>query len=377
MIFGPFANARTGLDVSRSGHGVPRSIRRLAAAAAVGQALLAATALGAARAEPAAPAAAKAPGADAACGRTAICGLRNPEDVVPVEGTRWAIASQLAGGLMLVDLAARTATPVTPSVSQRAEGTCPGAPDPSAMITHGLDIRRIAPGRFELLVINHGSREAIERYEVTGTDGRVALRWVGCTPIPAEVRANAVTALPDGFAVSSFGTKDDPKMLALRAGRPSGFVMLWSRRLGWRRLPGSEFSGDNGLATSPDGRELYVNAWGEGVLYVLPLHSGGRRRSIPLGEVHPDNVHRLPDGDLLVAGQIGSADAILSCSSSPCPFESEAVVVDPARGKVTWRRRAPASPAFGAASVALRHKGAYWLASYQGDRLIEIAPPAR
>lgn len=162
-------------------------------------------------------------------------------------------------------------------------------------------------------------------------------------------------------------------MTALRAGRPSGFVMLWSSRRGWRRLPHSEVSGDNGLATSPDGRELYVNAWGEGALYRLPLGREGRRRSIPLGAVHPDNVHRLPDGDLLVAGQVGSADAILSCSSSPCPFPSEVIVVNPRSGKVAWRRRVPASPAFGAASVALRRRGAYWLGSFQGDRLVEIA----
>lgn len=147
-------------DASRSGRRGLRLIRRLAAAAAVGPALLATTAWAA----PAAPAAAKVAGADAACGRTAICGLRNPEDVVAVEGTRWAIASQLAGGLMLVDLEARTATPITPTVPKQAQETCPGPLDPAVMITHGLDIRRIGPGRFELLVVNHGGRQAIERF---------------------------------------------------------------------------------------------------------------------------------------------------------------------------------------------------------------------
>lgn len=376
----PIADMRPESDASRSGRRGLRLARRLAhrlahrlaAAAAIGPVLLATTAWAA----PAAPTTVKPAGADAACGRTAICGLRNPEDVVPVQGTRWAIASQLAGGLMLVDLETRVATPITPTVPQRTGGACPGPLDPAVMITHGLDIRRIGPGRFELLAINHGGRQAIERFDLTATDGKVALRWGGCTPVPPEVRANAVTALPDGFAVSSFGTKDDPKMTDLRAGRPSGFVMLWSPRRGWRRLPHSELSGDNGLATSPDGRELYVNAWGEGVLYILPLDRQGRRRSIPLGGVHPDNLHRLPHGDLLVAGQVGSADAILSCASSPCPFASEVLVVDPRSGTVSWRRRVPASPTFGAASVALRHHGVDWLGSFQGDRLVEIAPPS-
>jgi hypothetical protein len=56
------------------------------------------------------------------CGRNAICGLRNPEDVVRLGSTRFAIASSLARAprslshLYLVDLASRIATPLVPTM---------------------------------------------------------------------------------------------------------------------------------------------------------------------------------------------------------------------------------------------------------------------
>jgi len=310
------------------------------------------------------------------CGAAAICGLHNPEDVVAIDGGRWAIASRLTGdapgGFDLIDLRARTARTLAPDVSHPAANSHETPPDPAKMVTHGLALHRGPGGRLELLAIDHGGRQAVERFEVQVRGSSVSLRWLGSVPIPADVQANAVTALPDGLAVTSFGTADDPKMTALLAGRPAGFVAIWSAAQGWRKLPGSEVPGDNGLEAALDGRELYVNAWGSGTLYVLPLRPGARRRTVALGDFHPDNIHRGADGSLVVAGQVGTADSILACSATPCPVGSAVVRLDSRARRVIQRLTIPASGEFGAASVAVPDGSGYWLGSFLSDRLVRV-----
>src|SRR5215203_7293013 len=100
-----------------------------------------------------------------------VCGTQNPEDLVPVPGTRWLIASGMraGAGLKLVDTAAKTARPFYTGspAQQRPDKTlfpnCPAPPDASTFNAHGIYLRRAqAPGLYVLYVVSHGPLESIQ-----------------------------------------------------------------------------------------------------------------------------------------------------------------------------------------------------------------------
>ena len=316
------------------------------------------------------------------CGQEEICGLKNPEDMIRIADTHWALVSRLArdpqaaGGFSLVDLDRRVARPLSPDVSKPAAAqyaACPSAPKASDLITHGLDIHRLAGGRNEIFAVNHGGRQSVEVFDLEVSDRSVSLSWKGCVIIPAEVSANAVAALPDGLAVTSFGSSGDQGTADLLAGNPTGFVTRWTPKKGWVRVPTSEFGGDNGVAAAADGSVLYVNDWSDGTLRIVPLNRGVASATIKLGDFHPDNVHSLGNGNLVIAGQIGAASDIMGCASqSACAVGSMIVIVDPKRGSVVSRQSVAATATFGAAATALQDGKDFWLSSFRGDRIVRV-----
>lgn len=223
--------------------------------------------------------------------------------------------------------------------------------------------------------MNHGGRQSIEVFDLRILKDGVKLKWKGCVVVPNDVLANAVTALPGGMAVTSFGERDDKDSVNLLSGRPSGFVATWSAGKGWARLAGSQFAGDNGITSTPDGETLYVSGWGDGTLHILPAR-GNHARNIHVGDFHPDNIHRLSNGRLLIAGQIGSTREIMACSeSSKCHVGSEVVIVDPQSGGVFPQAIAQPTSYFAAASTALLYAHDFWASSFRGDRLELLGHP--
>jgi len=322
------------------------------------------------------------------CGRNAICGLRNPEDVVRLGSTRFAIASSLARApdslshLYLVDLASKNATPLVPTMNpatQRSlDPNCAPPQNFRTLITHGLSSRSDGPDHGRLYVVNHGGNQSIEMFEWHVHGRNVALTWRGCVRVPSTVLANAVAPLPDGVAVTSFGSPDDPKLANLIAGRPSGFVTVWSKRAGWVHLKGSDLPGDNGIESSADGKTLYVAAWTDNALWILSRDGRRAPMRVPVGDFHPDNIHWQLDGTLLIAGEVGDASEILSCGPQKiCGMPSMLVIFKPAQDSIATHRFIPPTTHFGAASTAIRYHGRYWLSSFLGDRMFEAsAAPA-
>ena len=106
-----------------------------------------------------------------------ICGNPNPEDLVPIPGTRWLIASGMkeGAGLKFVDTDAKTARVFYTGqpAQQRPDTTlfpnCPAPPDAKTFNAHGLYLRRAqAPGTYKLYVVSHGALESIQVFTVDG-----------------------------------------------------------------------------------------------------------------------------------------------------------------------------------------------------------------
>src|SRR5690349_5936570 len=124
-----------------------------------------------------------------------VCGAQNPEDLVPIPGTRWLIASGMrdGGGLKLVDTTAKTARPFYSGspAQQRPDKTlfpgCPAAPDVSVFNAHGLYLRRArTAGLYLLYVVSHRPVEAIQVFTVDAQGAEPSLTWTGCVLMPGD-----------------------------------------------------------------------------------------------------------------------------------------------------------------------------------------------
>lgn len=74
--------------------------------------------------------------------------------------------------------------------------------------------------------------------------------------MPPAVMPNSVAPLPKGgFVATSFGIRTDPQTYQkAMAGGISGFVAQWLPGAGWSEVPGTQFSANNGIAISADGK---------------------------------------------------------------------------------------------------------------------------
>ena len=98
-----------------------------------------------------------------------------------------------------------------------------------AFQAHGIDLRQRSDGRWQLLVVNHGSRESVEFFELEfGEEDRTRAIWWGCVVMPDQASINDVAALPDGgFLVTHIADKDNQmwQLLLSFFGRNTGFAV--------------------------------------------------------------------------------------------------------------------------------------------------------
>lgn len=345
----------------------------LAAAALAGAAALL---CGAAPAKPSAAAC-------AASGRISfVCGPANAEDVVVVPGGRYLISSGMSadggvGALYLVDARKRLAVLLALDVSGKAlapYGACPSRPDLKRFASHGLALRPGSAGRHELYVVNHGGRESVEVFSVDASGRAPRLRWIGCLVMPEGATPNSVAPLPDGgLVVSKFQQAGDAKAFEkMAAGEATGLLYTWRPKAGFKTVPGSALSGDNGVEVSPDGKWIFVNAWPERRIVRL-APDGWTMPAEARVDFLPDNLHWAPDGQLLVTGQVTDVKAILACDKPHCPHDWAVARLDPATMKVTPLVREKGTEVFSDATGAVQLGKELWVGTYRGDR-IAIVP---
>ncbi|HET8698511.1 MAG TPA: hypothetical protein VFO94_13545, partial [Gammaproteobacteria bacterium] len=196
-----------------------------------------------------------------------VCGLKNAEDLVLVPGTQWIVASGMADGasLSLIDARTRTASGAYPGPSPRvrhdaaAFPDCATPPDAAKLQTHGLSLLPGAGGHSTLYAVAHGSRESIEAFDVDATGPKPTLTWKGCVTMPDGLAANSVASFADGSLVATVLLLPGKTFADSVAMKPTGAVYEWSPgQHGFTLVQGTELPGNNGIETSPDGREMYV-----------------------------------------------------------------------------------------------------------------------
>lgn len=310
-----------------------------------------------------------------------ICDVRNVEDLVAIRNTSWVLAGRLTdppteGGFYLIDVRTGAARPAVPNFKQPQAAIyseCPGAPGKDEFAAHGLAIRYGTGPKHELYAVNHNGRHSIEIFDLDVSASQPALIWKGCVVVPAAVMPNSVAPLSaGGFVVTSFGIRTDPQTYQkAMVGGVSGFVARWAPGAGWSEVPGTQFSADNGVAVSEDGKRMFVTGWGDSKLHVITLDDiPYTHQVLDLGAIHPDNIRAVDDGTLLIAGQAAAPAEILACVDRPsCEVGFKVIAVDPVSLSIRPLLDEPGSAAFGGASAAIQVGNELWLGTFSGSRI--------
>jgi hypothetical protein len=306
-----------------------------------------------------------------------VCGLVNVEDFLPVGAGRWLVGSSFQAGsvgLYLIDTAARTARSVALSIAPAPDPRYHGceAPDLSKLVTHGLDVVPVRGSVATVYAVNHGGRESVEIFRLDAA--KDSAQWVGCVLMPPGANGNAVAALPrgGGFVVTKFmDTRDKQGFQHIMAGAVTGVVYRWAPGRGLSEVPGTRLSGDNGIAASPDGRWIFINAYGSNEIYRVALSGKARRRSVKVA-FHPDNLRWAPDGTLFDTGQFIEPGR----TGAPARPDAWATVrLDPRTMTVTPLVKEPGRPEFGDATSTVQIGQTLWFGTFRGDRVAYRAAP--
>ncbi|MEM8768372.1 MAG: hypothetical protein AAGE43_13055 [Pseudomonadota bacterium] len=318
-----------------------------------------------------------------------ICGFSNPEDMVALPGDQailigeYGASAAAIGRLVVLELESeRQHTVYRGGQGGSAE---PGWGDPSctappgeAFNSHGIDLVRRDDGRLQLLVIQHGNREAVELFEVmgAGTDWQVA--WRGCVPAPPNASLNSVAGLSNGdFYTTQMIPLDPP--VDLTKGIPTGITghaYAWSQAdARFRDIEGTAGAMPNGIVTSADGRFIYMNATAENSVRKIEVATG---RELGRAAVDsPDNARWSPDGRVFIASLakgISGEDfgACVSIEAGACSIPFKIVALDPDSMTIVETLYASDGPPMGAGTVGLRVGDELFIGSFHGDRILRV-----
>ena len=307
----------------------------------------------------------------------AVPGL--PEDIVDVANSPWLIVSVMTprgegrDGLYALQVENNAVKPlsITPDANyQERFPDCPGAP--TKLSPHGLALRETSIIT-ELLAVNHGSREAIEVFELESNEG-ITLRWVGCVPLPNDVHANGVTPLPyGGLAVTSIFDPSTPAAeAAMLRGEVSGRVVVWHPDVGWQSLPGTEIPAANGLLANKQGDQLFVASWtAKQVLRFISVDGVWESIAVDLPFL-PDNL-RWHEGKILVTGQYSKPAAVVRCANTGegCSSGLAIVTLDPSTlgEKLAF---ISSSDRLGEATVVVQKRGYYYVGNLRQSAVIRF-----
>ena len=324
-----------------------------------------------------------------AMGIHAICGFQNPEDLALLPDQRRVVVSQFGamdgarpGNLGIFDLETEAFEVVYTGGDNGAESAdevwgdplCP-APPSADFSPHGLDLATNAEGALQLLVVNHGGRESIEFFEVTGPPEQPDLIWRGCVIAPENTSLNDVVHLPGGGFLTTHMFPQESHafgMVEAALGLDTGLVLEWNSRGGWTDVPGTKAPFPNGIEISDDGRLIYLNSYMAGEVRRIDRVTGEQTGVANVSS--PDNSSWSQDGRLLVASHEGGIADQVSCYgllTGACPMAFKIVAIDPETFETQTLFRNEGPP-MGAGTIAIDTGSELLMGSFAGDRMIRV-----
>lgn len=310
----------------------------------------------------------------------------NVEDIAVLDGARWAIASSMSGGvqaagaLYAIDTGSQRVQQLYPLASQPGTSEmaqCAAPVTAAAFAPHGIALHTDASGAQRLYAVNHGGRESLEVFSVTGNlaqNNAPQLRWVGCIPLPKGAFGNSVAIAADGtLYLTNMGQPLDGSAAISPMG---GEVIAWTAESGWRSLPGSAIAAPNGLLVSADGRELFVASWSQGELVKLTREGKSVQRQVMKLSFLPDNLRWGRTGTVLAAGHRTTTAAVTECflTEGRCAkvIASAIAEIDPQSLAVRCVRGVDQSMA----TVAVNVGAELWIGTARGENILRLPADA-
>ena len=319
-------------------------------------------------------------------GVSVYCGYQNPEDLVLVPGGDSLIVSEMGeflmdtpGEISMLDLISGNRSPIaidwTDIDDVWGDSEC-GLPDIEAFSPHGIDLITRPDGLHQILVVNHGKREAVEFFELLPQGDNWSLKWRGCALPPGDPFINDVAGLQDGgFFVTHMWDKSTPfEMVAEKflKGENLGWVWEWQRDTGFTKVAGSDEMMPNGIAVNSDNTKIFVNIYLGNKTIRLDRKTGETDGSFEVQQ--PDNITVDVDGNLWVASHrhdpLGQTCAAVT--AGPCLLPFEVVRANPETLEAEVIRYVDGPP-MGYGTVALRVNDLVYVGSAHGDRVVSIS----
>jgi hypothetical protein len=323
-------------------------------------------------------------------GMTPYCGFKNPEDLVIVPGGEKLLVSEMGefmldapGALSLFDLTSGEKQSIQIDWLNEGESwgekDCP-VPEADLFSPHGIDLIVRNDGKHQLLVVNHGGREAVEFFALTKPDDQWQLAWKGCASPPGDPFINDVAGLSDGgFLVTHMWNKSQPfeKVVErLLAGEHTGWVWEWQKGQGFNKLPGSTELMPNGIAVSEDNQKVFINIYMANKTIKLDRATGQLEGEIKVQQ--PDNITIDEAGDLWIASHKHDPikQTCTEVKEGPCLLPFEIVKADATNMRSEVILSHEGSP-MGFSTVALKVGNKIFMGSAHGDRIVSYVLPAR
>jgi hypothetical protein len=318
-------------------------------------------------------------------GMTPYCGFTNPEDMVIIaDGTKLLVSEMgvfmqdTPGSLSLLDLASGQKQPIKMIWAREGEfwgdNLCP-QPQISLFSPHGIDLMTRTDGKEQLLVVNHGGREAVEFFELSQLNNEWQLHWKGCAVPPDEPFINDVAGVNDGgFVVTHMWDKNQAYfMLVLKylVGINTGWVWEWQTQTGFQKLAGSSGSAPNGIVVSEDNSKIYVNLYGNNKTIKLDRLTGLLEGEFKIRQ--PDNITLDADDNLWIASHKHNplTQDCTKVVEGPCLLPFEIVKAD-AKSMQTEVILSHQGAPTGYSTVALKVGNNIYMGSAHSDRIVSF-----
>ena len=318
-----------------------------------------------------------------------ICLFSNPEDLAVLPGKKVLIVSEFGdmngvhpGALAFYDIAKHKRRLAFSGGDSKKPAEYWGTssctePPGKDFSPHGIDLSKRRDGHWQLLAVQHGGRESVEFFEVTGSGEDWQLLWRGCAIAPQNAKLNAVAAggNDEFFTTKMKSTDSSRQSEGGDPNKPTGLVYRWSKRSGFEPVPGTEGVIPNGIAAANHGKTIYVVYSGESRLKKIDVKTGAVVASATVDSA--DNVKWSADGKtLLAASFVGpvSSKEIARCSSGNveiCHIAFAIVELDPdTLSKVTLFEN-PDAP-MGGGTTGLKVDSTLFIGSFAGNRILQV-----